>query len=206
MEKTRRNDLTGVGDFQKDEMTKPKTIELHPKDLFADIVEHPNIVVGAWIKILCKIWLNDNGGKLVVTLEQAARIIGEGQKETERVLAYLGSEDIAVITRHGKQITIINRRTARDSEAPLAVPPSLLTKPTSFTLKQCQDVGFTIGLTDKDSEAAFVHFDMQGWLRKNGMPITSLHSCMVYWRNHGHEFKTADKSDKSTINTLKDYK
>lgn len=188
-------------------MSKQKTIELHPKDLFADIVEHPNCVVGAWIKILCKIWLKDDNGKLELTLQQIARIIGEGQKETERILAYLGSEDIACVTREANKVIIINRRSARDSKTPKQFNPSLLPfdKLPGFTVQQCKDVGFTIGLTDKESEAAFVHFDMQGWRRRNNMPITSLQSCMVYWRNHQQEFKTDKKDSKSKVKGAMEY-
>ena len=99
------------------------TIDLNFKDLYADIAEHPNDIVGAWIKILCKIWQGRDSGKLERSLSQIARIIGEGEKETDRILAYIAAENIATVARIGEggtRILVINRRLNRIDQGPIA--------------------------------------------------------------------------------------
>ena len=99
---------------------KAPSEQFYYKDFFADMVEHPNHIVGAWMKILCKIWHAKNNGKVTLSIEQLNRIIGEETGITQSILDYLKTENIADIeqcnvTGNG-EITIINRRAERDAK------------------------------------------------------------------------------------------
>ena len=58
------------------------------------------------------------------------------------------------------------------------------------------DIAFTVGLTDEDAEAAYVHFGANGWKRANGLPIQSWDQVpflLTCWRNNGHKFAKESK-------------
>lgn len=179
------------------------TVELHYKDLFADIIEHPNSVVGAWIKILCTIWDKGVDGTVTRSIFQWSRIIGECEETTNNIINYLSEESIADVDRGEIKVSITSRRARRDSGSPATPTPLIPPRPTTpaqqYTLQQCKDVGFSIGMTEEQSENAHTHWSMQGWLRKNGMQITNLTSAMTYWRAHQHEFEVKKGDVKSKV-------
>lgn len=102
---------------------KAPSIQLYYKDLYSDIVEHPNDMVGAWIKILCKIWHENRNGKVTLNITQLSRIIGENEAKTQQVIKYLEINGIADIKHEepcnvtdNASVTITNRRAERDSK------------------------------------------------------------------------------------------
>lgn len=67
----------------------------------------------------------------------------------------------------------------------------------NFTLEACKDTAPMVGLTEKDAEEFYHHFNASGWIRRGGQVITNLHSAMVTWRNNG-TIKTNRQSDSQT--------
>lgn len=65
----------------------------------------------------------------------------------------------------------------------------------SPTEKEVIDASTVIGITPENATKFFHHFNAQDWLRANGLPITSLTSQLVNWRNNGYKFdKKEEKS------------
>jgi hypothetical protein len=95
---------------------KAPSIQLYYKDLLADIQEHPNDIVGAWIKILCHIWHNQNTGQVTKTNNQWRRILGVDEKGLNEILRYINEKNIGVVTKDNKGITVLNRRSAREAK------------------------------------------------------------------------------------------
>jgi hypothetical protein len=90
------------------------SIQLYYKDLYADIDEHPNDIVGAWVKILCKIWHGKSNGSVTKPIRSWCRVTGETENELKRILAYIKEEGIGGVEESNGKITIINYRTVRD--------------------------------------------------------------------------------------------
>lgn len=63
---------------------------------------------------------------------------------------------------------------------------------TVFTLEQVQNSGFLLGISDEQSEAFFNHYNSQGWVRGNGLPITDIASMLTIWRNNQYKFDSKD--------------
>jgi len=93
---------------------KAPAVMFYFKDFFADMAEIPNEIVGAWIKILCKIWHEKTGGKTTKTIEQWSRLLGESKDDALRILDEIQRYEIGDVTQSNAEITVLNRRTARD--------------------------------------------------------------------------------------------
>ena len=59
----------------------------------------------------------------------------------------------------------------------------------AFTLQQCNDKAFVVGMTDQESKEFYDHYNRQGWKLGNGLEMTDLVSCMTSWRNKNLSFK-----------------
>ena len=63
----------------------------------------------------------------------------------------------------------------------------------SYTLQDVRDAGCLIGFRDPENKAFFNHYNAQGWLLGNGLPIADLTSAMTKWRNNGYKFPDQPK-------------
>jgi hypothetical protein len=71
----------------------------------------------------------------------------------------------------------------------------------SFTLKEIKDVAFTIGVPDDKAEAFYHHYNGQGWVFGNGLPIADLSSALVKWRNNQYRFEGKNGEGKASGKT-----
>lgn len=62
------------------------------------------------------------------------------------------------------------------------------------TLQEAKDAAFRVGIPDDKAEQFYHHYNAQGWLRANGLPVTNLESILVCWRNNQYKFE--DKAKK----------
>jgi len=68
-----------------------------------------------------------------------------------------------------------------------ALPGAIPATPVVFyTQKDCLDTGLLIGLNSEECLEFFHHYNGQGWLKGNKLPITDLTSVMTEWRNNRH--------------------
>jgi len=93
---------------------KAPSIQLYYKDLVADMRGHGPEIFGAWMQILCQIWHENTNGKITKTLKQLSLIIQTSEAETQKLIDYISSQNIADITQYNGNITIINRRHKRE--------------------------------------------------------------------------------------------
>lgn len=62
-----------------------------------------------------------------------------------------------------------------------------------YTLQQCLDIGIQAGVPEKRSKEFFNHYEAQGWVFGNGLPIVNLGAALAKWRNNQFKFNpTAD--------------
>lgn len=52
-----------------------------------------------------------------------------------------------------------------------------------------------VGVSAEEAEACWHHYNAQGWVRNNNIPITDERSLLVTWRNNGDKFKCQDKNN-----------
>lgn len=72
-----------------------------------------------------------------------------------------------------------------------------------FSLKQCLDAGVMVQLTLQESTDYFHHYNSQGWLKGNGLPIISLASSMHQWHKRtAEERKQLQNDTQSEYNKL----
>lgn len=64
-----------------------------------------------------------------------------------------------------------------------------------YTLQQCENEFFKQGGTDEDAKAFFTHYDSQGWLKGNKLPITSLSSQVTNWRLNPKQYEAKEDKD-----------
>lgn len=95
---------------------KAPSVQLYYKDLYGDIQEHPNYIVGAWIKILCKIWHAQDGGQVTKSIKNWCRVLGEDKEKVLLIFDYISKEGIGNVTKRNDKITVVNRRTQRDAK------------------------------------------------------------------------------------------
>jgi len=62
--------------------------------------------------------------------------------------------------------------------------------------KEC---GIPLGLSEEECEAAYHHYNAQGWKRANGLPITNLASLLSTWRAKVHKFKSPQDEEENRI-------
>ncbi len=66
----------------------------------------------------------------------------------------------------------------------------------SFTLKEVEDKAFICGVSQKDAEDFYHHYNSQGWLKGNGNPITNLRSQLIRWKRQKHREEFKNESDR----------
>jgi hypothetical protein len=65
----------------------------------------------------------------------------------------------------------------------------------AYTLDQVNQTGFKVGFTDDECEKFYNHYQSQGWVKGNGLPITDLASQMTNWRNNPKQYEVKDDKD-----------
>lgn len=63
------------------------------------------------------------------------------------------------------------------------------------------DISFRVGLTQDESDEAYINFGANGWKRGNKIEITSweqVEYALTYWRNHRNEFKRKEGTNLTT--------
>ena len=98
---------------------KLPAILFYVDDYIRDMATHPCDVRGAWMTILSYLWKETPKGRATYSLSGWARLLGETETETGRLINILGSGDhpIANITHDARgEITIVNRRMIREEE------------------------------------------------------------------------------------------
>ncbi|MFA5382243.1 MAG: hypothetical protein WC356_03690 [Candidatus Micrarchaeia archaeon] len=58
-----------------------------------------------------------------------------------------------------------------------------------FTLTECKDAAVLVGLTPEQAEVFFNHYNSQGWLKGNNLPITNLPSQLSNWKQNNYKFE-----------------
>jgi len=68
-----------------------------------------------------------------------------------------------------------------------------------YTLEEIQDFAVLSGFTPEKAEEFFHHYNAQGWLRANQLPITSIPSQLVNWRKNGYKFDKKKNGKKTKL-------
>ena len=97
-----------------DEVGKNPSFQFYPSDWARDLEEHPLEIEGAWIRICCKLWWEEERGKSTKNLSQWARILREKEKKTFEIISYLLKQKLADVVIGDQGITIESRRMIRD--------------------------------------------------------------------------------------------
>lgn len=95
-------------------MGKAPAFQFYPSDWSRDLEEHPLEIEGAWIRICCKLWWEENRGTATKTPAQWARILRAGEKKSLSIIAYLHNQKIADVVIQKGAITITSRRMVKD--------------------------------------------------------------------------------------------
>jgi hypothetical protein len=96
---------------------KAPSVQFYFKDYYADMLEHPDWVNGLWILLLCKIWHERNAGEITRTYPQFAKMLGVEELKVVDFFKYLALQNIADVTQSNANVTVVNRRAARDHKA-----------------------------------------------------------------------------------------
>jgi len=95
-------------------MGKAPAFQFYPSDWTRDLDEHPLEIEGAWIRICCKLWWEENRGTATKALTKWARILRTGEKKCLSIVTYLHKQKIADVVIEKDAITITSRRMVRD--------------------------------------------------------------------------------------------
>ena len=68
-----------------------------------------------------------------------------------------------------------------------------------YTIDDVKECGVLLGLSEEECEAAYHHYNAQGWKRANGLPITNLASLLSTWRAKVHKFKSPQDEEENRI-------
>ena len=79
--------------------------------------------------------------------------------------------------------------------------PSNLT----FSPQQVENEFFKQGLTDKDAEKFYNHYQSQGWKKGNGLPISDLSSQVTNWRLNPKQYEVKEDDAKATVRKAMQY-
>lgn len=71
-----------------------------------------------------------------------------------------------------------------------------------FTIDECRGKSLLVGITEQQAESFFHHYNAQGWISGNGVPIVDLASAMVKWKNN--QFRFEGKKEKSGFKTIQE--
>jgi len=86
----------------------------------------------------------------------------------------------AYITEHNITEHNITEHNIRD------IPPENLGK---FTLSEVQNASVLIGLTPEQAKDFYDHYNSQGWIKGNNLPITDLASQLSNWKRNNYKFE-----------------
>ncbi len=95
---------------------KAPAFQFYVMDWAMDLSSHPLEIEGAWIRIMCHLFRENNRGKKECSLIEWSRILRTDEINTERILRYLVTKNIANITFNNKLITVVSRRMMRDNK------------------------------------------------------------------------------------------
>ena len=70
----------------------------------------------------------------------------------------------------------------------------------AYTIEQVQDAALIAGVPKDKAEHFYHHYNAQGWLRGNGLPITNLASMLVLWKLSKYRFD----QDKGPVKQLRE--
>ena len=110
-------------------MNKLIWFQFYPNDWVADTRPLTPTAKGAWIDILCAMWIAPERGKLTITIDGLARMIGCENDGAERILFELSEHKICEISpprhaplqdNHAKRhalVTLKSRRMIREENA-----------------------------------------------------------------------------------------
>lgn len=83
------------------------------------------------------------------------------------------------VTPHSSSSTSSSKKESIKKESP---PPRI------WSLEDVKTAAVQVGLTEQQAKTYYNHYDGQGWLKGNGLPITNLLSAMTEWRNNEYRF------------------
>jgi hypothetical protein len=55
-------------------------------------------------------------------------------------------------------------------------------RPHSYTEQECKDVGYLLGMSDREVSEFYAKYGCQGWVLGNGLPIVDLKLAMRQWQ------------------------
>jgi hypothetical protein len=195
-----------------DKMNKRPSLQFYPADWLKD----PDLqmcsmnTVGVWINLLCRMWESKEEGVLKGKVEELALLVGANPVEFERFLNDVKSHNFADVTNCNGDVTIICRRMNRlykEREGTKArvrkhrnkdvtlYSSSSTSSSNKYTLKECIDCAVISGLTEEQGEEFFNHYNGQGWLFGNQVPVTNLRSALARWKRNQHKHKKKESID-----------
>lgn len=188
-----------------EDMNKRPSTQFYPGDWWraVDLRKCCMVTQGCWFNMLLVMWDEKSQGKITGTRIEVCRVVGCSLVELRRFFDDNKKHHFADVTICNKKVTIINRRmhtaflVREDTKQRVkeyrkrqgnrkVMPPSSTSSSSStsntYTLQQCKDAALLAGLTEKDAEHYFNHFNSQGWKKGNDQSITNLQSHMAMWR------------------------
>jgi hypothetical protein len=101
-------------------MAKAPAFQFYVMDWMADLDEHPLEIEGAWIRICCKLWREQERGRATKPLAQWAAILRLSEDKAMEILDYIGKAKIGDVALHvtlgNKNVTVECRRMRRDAK------------------------------------------------------------------------------------------
>ena len=72
-----------------------------------------------------------------------------------------------------------------------------------FSIDECRGQALLVGITQEQAEQFYNHYNSQGWLKANKLPVVDLVSQMVTWKNNQFRFeaKNGTRKSKDSIKT-----
>lgn len=100
---------------------KSPSFVFYVKDHFTDTARLSLKARGAWITILCQLYLAENRGKMTAGIDEWATILGANKIETESALKEIGDKKVADVTFRNADcnadVTVVCRRMVREEKA-----------------------------------------------------------------------------------------
>lgn len=209
----------------KKNVGKAPSIQFYWKDWLSDrkLQGLPHSVKGLWIDLICLSCdmptpgvFFDEGGALKKR-EIVEKLTGNRRKTNENFKILLQKKILKKFTNGEFKGAFYVQRIYKDMKlrairqacgglggnpnllnqrANQTLTPSSSTSSSIYTIEQVKDLAYKIGIPDEKAEAFYHHYNSQGWLKGNGLPITDLQSALVRWRNNQYKFEPKDKPPK----------
>jgi len=74
-----------------------------------------------------------------------------------------------------------------------------------YTIDQVSNEFFKQGLTDVDAEKFFNHYDSQGWMKGNGLPIIKLAAQVTNWRLNPKQYEVKEDDKQAKLRKACEY-